>query len=83
MKTKLISIGNSKGIRIPKVVLQECNIENDVELKVEKDRIIIKPLKQKPRQKWDRAFKLMHERKEDALVIDEALDMEMEDWEWK
>ena len=81
MKANLISIGNSKGIRIPQVMLRECRIEDEVELTREDDTIVIKPVKGRPRRGWDKAFKLMHERKDDAILIDEALDME--DWEWK
>lgn len=83
MKAKLVSIGNSKGVRIPKTALEGCNMENDVELIVESNRIIIKPLKRAHRRGWDKAFQLMHERKEDALLLDESVDRDMEDWEWK
>lgn len=83
MKTKLVSIGNSKGIRIPMAILKQCNIENEVDLEVEKKKIIIKPLKTKPREGWDDAFRLMHEGKDDALLIDETIDIPMESWEWK
>jgi antitoxin MazE len=83
MKASLIPIGNSKGIRIPVAILKQCNIANHVELEVEKDKIILKPIKGSPRKDWDRAFKLMHERKEDVLLIDEKIDTTMEDWQWK
>lgn len=83
MKAKLISIGNSKGIRIPKTLLRQCNIENQVELEVKKEGIFIKPVKTTPREGWDRAFKSMHEQDDDALLVDETIEMEMDDWEWK
>ncbi|MFZ6007194.1 MAG: AbrB/MazE/SpoVT family DNA-binding domain-containing protein [Nitrospirota bacterium] len=83
MRTNLVSIGNSKGIRIPAAILKQCNIADHVELEVEKDKIILKPVQIKPRGKWDEAFKLMHERKEDVLLLNEKIDKEMEDWEWK
>ncbi|MEW6739976.1 MAG: AbrB/MazE/SpoVT family DNA-binding domain-containing protein [Nitrospirota bacterium] len=83
MRTNLVSIGNSKGIRIPAAILKQCNIADHVELEVEKDKIILKPVQIKPREKWDEAFKLMHERKEDVLLLNEKIDKEMEDWEWK
>ncbi len=83
MKAKLISIGNSKGVRIPKAILRQCHIENQVELEVKKEGIVIKPIKTRPREGWDKAFKLMHERNEDVLLVDETIDMEMDDWEWK
>ena len=83
MKAKLISIGNSKGIRIPMAILKQCNIENEVDLEVEKEKIVIKPAKTKPRDGWNDAFRLMREKKDDALLIDETLDIAMENWEWK
>lgn len=64
-------------------ILKQCNIENEVDLEVEKKKIIIKPLKTKPREGWDDAFRLMHEGKDDALLIDETIDIPMESWEWK
>jgi len=44
MKTTIIPIGNSKGIRIPKAVLEQCNFSKDVSLEVKGDCLIIKPL---------------------------------------
>src|SRR3989304_3369629 len=78
MKAKLISIGNSKGIRIPMAILKQCNIENEVDLEVEKEKIVIKPVKTKPRDGWNDAFRLMREKKDDALLIDETLDIAIE-----
>ena len=83
MKAKIVSIGNSKGIRIPKVLLKQFNIHDQVELEIEKEHIVIKPAKSKPREGWDKAFKVMHERLDDALLIDERNDIDMEGWEWK
>ena len=83
MKAKIVSIGNSKGIRIPKVLLKQFNIHDQVELEIEKEHIVIKPAKSKPREGWDKAFKVMHERLDDALLIDERNDFDMEGWEWK
>ena len=82
MKTKLVSIGNSKGIRIPMVILKQCNIGNEVDLRVEKEKIIIKPVKTSAREGWNDAFRLMHEKKDDALLLDETIDL-MENLEWK
>ena len=83
MKTKLVPIGNSKGIRIPSAILKQCKIDDQIELEIEKNRIVLTPINQKPRVGWDSAFKLMHERQEDMLLIDESMEAEMEDWEWK
>ncbi|NTU42944.1 MAG: AbrB/MazE/SpoVT family DNA-binding domain-containing protein [Nitrospirales bacterium] len=83
MKAKLVSIGNSKGIRIPAAILRQCAIDDTVDLQVEKGRIIICPVKGNPRDGWDRAFRAMRERGDDAPLLDEAVDAEVEDWEWK
>lgn len=82
MRTKLVSIGNSKGIRIPTAILKQCKIENEVDLEVEKEKIVIRPVKTIPRKGWNDAFRLMHEKKDNALLLDETIDF-MENWEWK
>jgi len=82
MKTNIVPIGNSKGIRIPKVVLQQCHIEKEVILKVEKDKIIIMPNKIEPRKDWEKSFKTMAENEDDSLVVDDKLDLAVGDWEW-
>ncbi|MFN8576329.1 MAG: AbrB/MazE/SpoVT family DNA-binding domain-containing protein [Candidatus Sericytochromatia bacterium] len=80
MLTKLIKVGNSKGIRIPSSILKECQITDQLEMEVKNNTIIIKPLN-KARQGWEEAFRLMSERKEDKLLIDN-IDEEMDNWEW-
>lgn len=70
MKTSLVPIGNSKGIRIPKVLLEESGIDKDVEIKASKGMLKIIAIKQTPvkranettllsenvlRKDWDRA----------------------------
>ncbi|EOQ95251.1 antidote-toxin recognition MazE [Leptospira wolbachii serovar Codice str. CDC] len=82
MKAAVIQIGNSKGIRIPKTVLAECQIEDEVDLLVEDNKIIITPYKNKPRVGWEDQFKAMAERKEDQLLIPDSIDLETKDWEW-
>ncbi|MEK7699785.1 MAG: hypothetical protein AAB332_05220 [Planctomycetota bacterium] len=44
-------------------------------------KLIIKPNRKKARDGWDKAFKLMHNRKEDVLLVNDALDIEMENWD--
>ena len=83
MKIHLVSIGNSKGIRIPSVLLKQCHIEDQVDLEVENDKLIIRPIKNEARSGWDSAFKLMNERKDDELLISDSIDMVDEEWEWK
>ena len=83
MKASIIPIGNSRGLRLPSALLKECNIGETVELLKEDDRIIIKPVRGRKRKGWDAAFKGMHERGEDSLLLDEALDRDLGDWQWK
>ncbi|GAH76797.1 unnamed protein product, partial [marine sediment metagenome] len=45
MLINIVPIGNSKGIRIPKAILDQCDIENEVDLEVENGKIIIEPIK--------------------------------------
>jgi antitoxin MazE len=82
MKTTIIPIGNSKGIRIPKAVLEQCNFSKDVSLEVKGDCLITKPLKRKPRAEWEKYFENMSKNKEDKLIIEDQLEIAMEDWEW-
>ena len=81
MIAKIIQIGNSKGIRIPNQVLKEMNIENQVELIINdtKDEIIIKPV-HKAREGWSESFKKMRIEADDALIINDSLDLN--EWEW-
>ena len=81
MHAHIISIGNSKGIRLPATLLRQCNIRDEVELIAGKDEIVIRPLAAPPRSGWSEAFAAMHERGEDALLIDDAMDLE--EWEWR
>ena len=80
MLVHLVSIGNSKGIRIPAALLRQYGINEEVELLPGKDEIVIRPVQRKPRNCWDEAFALMRERNEDALLTDDSLDLE--EWEW-
>jgi len=84
MKTKIIKIGNSQGVRIPKPILKQTGIQVDLELEVEKGRIILRPISN-PRTDWDIAFKEMAENKDDR-VIDGAdgirNSFDEEEWQW-
>ena len=82
MKTTLVAIGNSKGIRIPKTILEQCHFTKEVDLRVQGDTIILKSIKRKVRQGWDGMFKIMHQGREDHLLIDDALDLDAKDWQW-
>jgi len=82
MQLNVVQIGNSKGIRIPKAILEQCQIEDQVDLEVEDGRIILEPKKKIPREGWEKAFKAMSTNHDDALLIDDSIDIEVDDWEW-
>ena len=75
MELSIINIGNSKGIRMPKTILEKCNINDKIELILEDDRIILKP-ETKPRKDWGKAFKKMHENGDDQLLIPDVFEDE-------
>jgi antitoxin MazE len=81
MEVSVIKIGNSKGIRLSKTLLERYKIRDTVDLVMEKGRIIIKPLS-KPRRGWDKAFKEMHANDDDKLLIDDVFEDENPE-EWK
>jgi antitoxin MazE len=84
MRARIIKIGNSQGLRIPKPILDQTGIMDDVEIEVEKNQIIIRPVKN-VREGWDAAFKTMGEKGHDKPVIDDNLShsWDEEEWQWK
>jgi antitoxin MazE len=84
MKTRIVRIGNSQGIRIPKLLLERSNLAEEVEMEAEDNRIIIRSTKQ-PRQGWERAFRAMAEHNDDALLDDNLLTQtrwDEDEWQW-
>jgi antitoxin MazE len=81
MEVSVVKIGNSKGIRFSKTILEKYNIKDKVDLILEKGQIIIKPLS-KPRKGWEEAFKEMSENKDDKLLFNDVFEDENLN-EWK
>ena len=80
MDLSVIQIGNSKGIRLSKTILEKYNIKDTVELILEKGYIIILP-KSTPRKGWEKAFKKMHESGDDKPLMADVFDDEnFEEW---
>ena len=80
MEVSISKIGNSKGIRLSKLLLEKYNIRDKVELILEKGQIIIRPLNE-PRKGWDEAFKEMHENGDDQLLMGDVFeDEDLEEW---
>ena len=80
MTISLISIGNSKGIRLSKTIIEKYNLQDSIELILEKDHIVLKP-KTEARKGWDKAFKKMNENGDDKPLMCNVFDDEnFEEW---
>ena len=84
MKTRIIKIGNSHGVRIPKTLLDQARLFGEVELEVEGANIVISPSVY-PRQGWEESFRAMAAQGDDRLDEDFANTphgWDATDWEW-
>jgi antitoxin MazE len=82
MLVSVVPIGNSKGIRIPKSILQQLNIEEKVELEVRNEEILIRPIKKKPREGWSKELMKMHQNGDDSLLMGNVTEQDDFEWEW-
>jgi antitoxin MazE len=83
MKSRIVQIGNSRGIRLPKILLEEAQLPDEVELEAEPGRIIIRR-GDRPRTGWAAAARRMHERGEDGLLDPTtATRFDEEEWKWR
>ncbi len=84
VKTRIIQIGNSQGIRIPKAILEQLGFTEEVELEVLPDQLVVRSPHQ-PRRQWEEYFKTMAEAGDDQLLDEESLTLtewEASEWEW-
>lgn len=79
MKSQIIQIGNSQGIRIPKVLLEESRISGEVDVELHPDGILIRNAK-KPRDGWDAAFRTAED--DDVTSEAAASDFDKKEWQW-
>lgn len=80
METSIIQIGNSKGLRLSKTILEKYNIKDKVEMILEKEQIILKPI-DSPRKNWGKAFEKMRENNDDRLLFNDVFEDEnFEEW---
>ncbi len=84
VKTRIVRIGNSQGIRIPRLLLEQTNLSEEVELELRPDQIVIRSA-YRTRHNWEDKFKAMAERGDDKLLDGVAVlptAWEEEEWEW-
>ena len=82
LKTQIIPIGNSRGVRIPKVWLDQLDLGPEVEMALQADQIVIRPARQ-ARDGWAAQFSALAASQDDQM-LDAALPTEWDeaDWEW-
>lgn len=84
MKARIVKIGNSRGFRIPKVLIEKAGLGEEVEIQVEGNRLIVRPTP-RPRTGWDAAFQKMADAADDTLLDGEVhvpTLWEEAEWEW-
>lgn len=85
MKTKLIRIGNSQGIRIPKPVIEEIGLSEEIEMILKDNKIILRPTG-KTRKDWDHAFEKMAQEHDDQLFdkkeVESPSQWDETEWTW-
>ncbi len=83
MKTRIIRIGNSRGIRIPKSFIEDAGLESEVQIRVVESGVLIEKV-HSPRAGWSEAAEKLRERGEDGLLDESVLsDFDVSEWEWK
>lgn len=82
MKTRIVAIGNSRGIRIPKSLLQQADLVDEVELHAEQGRIVIAAAR-RARAGWAEAAARLHARGDDGLLETPSPLFDSEEWEWR
>jgi antitoxin MazE len=84
MKTRIVKIGNSQGVRIPKLLLERSNLAEEVELQAHDNQITIRSARE-PRQGWGSEFRTMAAQGHDELLDHESLPQtrwDVDEWQW-
>jgi len=81
VRTQIVKIGNSRGIRIPKLLLDQVGLSAEVEISVQRDQLVIRPTS-RPRDGWEEQFRAMAEHGDDKL-LDEPVATQWDAGEWK
>ena len=82
IKTRLIKIGNSQGLRIPKLILEQLNLSDEIELEVQEHQLIVRATSH-PRAGWAEQFERMAANGDDQLLDPEPVPTEWEETEWQ
>jgi antitoxin MazE len=83
-RARIVRIGNSRGIRLPRAVLEQCQLGDTVDLSVEAGVLVVRPIRS-PRAGWDEAFQEMAQAGDDVLLDAESptgTAWDQVEWEW-
>jgi len=84
IKTHIVRIGNSQGIRLPQSLIEQCQLQGELELEPHSDHLIIRAVA-KPRAGWEQAFQTMAKQEDDQLLDGNSMlehDWDRDEWEW-
>ena len=84
LRSQIITIGNFQGLRLPKTVIEQLNMHEEVELEVQDNQLIVRPL-HPPRQNWEAQFQIMAANNDDQLldnVVPTLTEWDDKEWEW-
>jgi antitoxin MazE len=82
-KTRIVRIGNSRGIRVPKVLLDQAQLPDEVELHAEPGRLVVQATR-RPRTGWAEAARAMAAQRLEGLLDEPtATRFDREEWEWR
>lgn len=82
MKTNLVRIGNSKGVRIPKKIIEDCGFGDEVDMQVKGTTLVIAPAR-KVRDGWEASCTAMAAAGDDAPLLPDYVSEDAdEDWTW-
>ena len=84
LRVKIIKIGNSRGIRLPKAIIDQYQLKDEAALETRKDSLVIRPLNN-PRAGWEVAFKEMKQAGDDRLLDADSetlSEWDEKEWEW-
>ena len=81
VRTQIVKIGNSRGVRLPKLLIDQMGFENEVEISVQRGQLVLRPVA-RPRRDWEEQFQAMAKNGDDHLV-DEPISTKWDRSEWK
>lgn len=85
VKTNIVKIGNSHGIRIPKLLLEQIGLMGQVEVEAQSHQLVVRPIIKTTREGWSEKFQEMAARGDDELLDEETLSASQwdnEEWQW-